>query len=239
MSMPQFIFSMSLLLCVSLSERHLFKRIFNQEWSKINKTKLKEINQFQKIRILREFSNHKNDNILQNDAIWYRDNYEYSTVELANLINAGNLESLDDLIQRQKNPKLAQKLLNMNDRFYKSPLTIAILKNDLKIVEYLLNKNVQVNCKDNFKWTPLHHAAFVGNTEVALELINRGANVNSKTITEITPIMLAFKINNHKMFDLLLKIKAILYNPANLKKQSPIEIANAFAFQTPILNKTQ
>jgi ankyrin repeat protein len=206
---------------------------------KTNERNLNEINQFQKVRILREISNHKTDNILQNDTIWYRDNYEYGIVEFSNLINSGNLSSLDDLIQRQKNPKLTQKLLNTIDRFYKSPLIIAIQKNDLKIVEYLLNNNVDVNYKDNFKWTPLHHAAFTGNTEIAVKLINRGANTNSKSVTGITPIMLAVKTNNQKMIELLLKNKSIFFDPANLKKQNPLEIANAFAFQSPILNKFQ
>lgn len=202
---------------------------------KDSKLKTKE-NHFQKIRILREYSKTflDKENFLQDDTNWFRDEYERTTVELANLINSGNVDSFNDLIQRQKSPDLSQKLLNMKDRFYKSPLTIAIQKNDLKMINYLFSKNVEVNSTDNFKWTPLHHASFLGNTEIALELIKRGANINSKSVTGATPLMLAVKTNDQKMFDLLLKNKALLFDPANLKNETSLEIAKKFASGTKI-----
>ena len=202
----------------------------------LTKSKPKDLDDFQKVRFLRHTYNETGtDNPLQDDSHWFLEQYERTTVELANLINSGNLESVFDLVQRQPTSELANKLLNLKDRYYKSPLTIAIQKNDLNIVNYLLQNKVNVNSTDNFNWTPLHHASFVGNTEIALELIKHGARINARSAAGTTALMLAIKTNNQKMVKLLLNNKAKFFFPANLKKENVIDIAKKFGVGKEIL----
>lgn len=77
-----------------------------------------------------------------------------------------------------------------------------------KIVEDLINKDLQVNAKDSYNWVPLHYASYFGRLEVVKLLIEKGADINSKTPIGETPLYLARLENKSEIVDLLLSAGA-------------------------------
>lgn len=58
-----------------------------------------------------------------------------------------------------------------------NPLHIASVNGNLRLVEYFINKKVNVNSLNQNGWTPLHFASLKGHLQVIEFLINHGAIV--------------------------------------------------------------
>lgn len=58
----------------------------------------------------------------------------------------------------------------------------------LDVVEFLLEKNHDVNCYDTDKLTPLHYAASCDNLEIVKMLIKHGADMSAEDIDGETPV---------------------------------------------------
>jgi uncharacterized protein len=73
----------------------------------------------------------------------------------------------------------------------------AAKKGDLKQVETLLNKGVDVNTKDEFGWTPLIHAAGQGHLDVVRFLVERGAEINMRNYRGTTTAVFLAALRNY------------------------------------------
>ncbi|MDR2170042.1 MAG: ankyrin repeat domain-containing protein, partial [Planctomycetaceae bacterium] len=83
--------------------------------------------------------------------------------------------------------------INTRDQFGSTLLHVAVTKNDNKIIDELLVRNLiragaDVNVKDNNGATPLHDAAERGRPEMLTILLEAGADVNAKDIHGMTPL---------------------------------------------------
>jgi ankyrin repeat protein len=92
------------------------------------------------------------------------------------------------------------------------------------LVEYLLDKNVDINVKNAAGTTPLHEAARSGNLTIMNTLIGRGANVNAQDAKGNTPMHIGIPKDSH-----LAALEILLRNGAdpNLRDEhgeSPLHI---------------
>lgn len=82
---------------------------------------------------------------------------------------------------------------NVNARNEKGRTVLfeAILSNNKKMTEFLLNNGADPNIKDKDGWTPLHYAAQDNLLDIALVLLENGADVNAKDSNGNTVILRA------------------------------------------------
>ncbi|XP_057325156.1 putative ankyrin repeat protein RF_0381 isoform X2 [Microplitis mediator] len=113
-----------------------------------------------------------------------------------------------------------------------SLLYYAVKKADVKMVDLILTRGVQINARNKKAngVTILHLAIHSGNKDIVEKLIKCGANVNSKCgiddFEEITPLLYAVFRKSYKIVLLLLKTEANLNDVAkiNSKTKSIIDI---------------
>ncbi|RNA35073.1 ankyrin repeat and EF-hand domain-containing 1 [Brachionus plicatilis] len=134
------------------------------------------------------------DHVWSNDAKWYLTQGKKSTIELSNLINKGDSQTLEKILSK-KSAQEAHKLLNLKDMFYKTPLMIAVVKQHEKMIELLLSYDIEINATDNFIWTALHHAVLSGNLDIVKKLIMNKADIQIKNIGGRTALELAVILN--------------------------------------------
>jgi ankyrin repeat protein len=99
--------------------------------------------------------------------------YEEKKLEIlcdtTSVINSGDLVTLEEILSKKSDIETSQ-LLNSTDKFYKTPLMIAIINDKSDMIDFLLSKNVNIDLEDNFNWTALHHAVRIGNFK-AIEIL--------------------------------------------------------------------
>lgn len=87
--------------------------------------------------------------------------------------------------------------LNQKDESGQPLIKLAIInarldsKKSIVMLNYLIEKGVDVNAKNNNGYTALMDATFIGNTEIMKILIKSGADVNAKNNNGATALMLA------------------------------------------------
>ena len=67
-----------------------------------------------------------------------------------------------------------------------TPLHFACEKDNLPIVQYLIEKSANIEAKDNYQETPLHRASVNDNTDIVEYLVSKDANKNTKDINDKT-----------------------------------------------------
>ena len=84
-----------------------------------------------------------------------------------------------------------------------TPLMLAAFKNQLPLVQALVDKGAQVN--GGINWTALHYAATAGHTPIVQWLIEHGAHVNARTDRGVTPLYMAARGGHQEAALVLLK----------------------------------
>ena len=121
----------------------------------------------------------------------------------------GNTELIQVLIDQSKDININIPCCSKN-----TPLTYAIAKNKLKIVETLINSGADINQRDAYGFTPLSKAISKGNTEIVSFLARKGVNFNQVSNKEWrTPMVLAIKMNNVEM------LKCVIENGGSLNSR--------------------
>jgi ankyrin repeat protein len=114
---------------------------------------------------------------------------------------------------------LVQKGADVNpstaDGTSKSALCAAVSMGNLKITEYLLMEDADLNARDINSMTPLAIAVFCNNTELAFYLMEKGADVNVPDAEKRTPLHHAVWNNNLKC------TKRLVQAGANINYQGP------------------
>jgi len=146
---------------------------------------IKEVKYYNRMRF-------KEIDSLRNDTRWYVDDLANVThIDFANVINSGDLVTLEEILSKKSDFETGQ-LLNSTDKFYKTPLMIAIINDKCDMIDFLLSKNVNIDLEDNFNWTALHHAVRIGNFKAIEILVERNPKLKLiKSIGGSTPKLLA------------------------------------------------
>ncbi len=89
------------------------------------------------------------------------------------------------------------------DPYSEPPLHDAAMRGNVKKINELLKKGVEVDSKNDTGSTALHWAAFKGHLDVAKVLIRHGADVNALSDRGSTPLRLATTHEKSEMIILL------------------------------------
>lgn len=86
-------------------------------------------------------------------------------------------------------------------------LHLAILKNDIESVLFLLSVRVNVHSRvqDSSKFTPLHLAVQVGSEMILRNLLLAGSNINDVTVQNQSALHIAAAHNHHQLCSILLE----------------------------------
>ncbi len=135
------------------------------------------------------------------------------------LIREGELEQVRASLARDS------VLANMADEIGMSPLHIAVIGGNLRIVNVLINAGAEVNATDQLKrLTPLHYAAFHNHPKIMLFLLSRRADHSMVDSEGNQPLHFAAANGCYSIVDILLQHLA---NPDCLNKnwQTPLHLA--------------
>jgi ankyrin repeat protein len=118
--------------------------------------------------------------------------------DIFDVCRSGNLEKLKALYEI--NP---DTLNSVNENGF-SPLIIATYRNQLKVVDFLLKNNADVNF-DSPEGTALLGACYKGNFDIVELLIANKANVNVLGGNNISPLIFAVQSKNKKLVKILVQ----------------------------------
>ena len=122
--------------------------------------------------------------------------------------------------------------LEQTDRDGRTLLINAVNYERISIVEYLLEKKVNINVADKMGFTALHFAVQNGNVDIIEMLLENGADVNAKNIYGNNPIMLIKLTHSIDVVKILVKFGA---NP-NLKNEFGVSAMDTYAAYPNIIN---
>ncbi|WP_195155527.1 ankyrin repeat domain-containing protein [Candidatus Protochlamydia phocaeensis] len=109
-----------------------------------------------------------------------------------------NEKKMIDLFQQ--NPRL----IHFKDREGQSPLLVAIRQKFPVLINFLIQKKVNINQADYYGWTPLFCAVYQENIELTKMLITNGADINAMTMQGSTAFFQA-SLQKHKDMSLYLQ----------------------------------
>lgn len=116
---------------------------------------------------------------------------EKIVLEMMDINNAKYMPNTNDIIPEDTIIEQISLLDNLEevDRDGRTLLINAAFYERLKIMEYLIGKNVNINAVDKEYFTALHAAALNCNIEIMEILLKAGADVNAKNVFGNNPIM--------------------------------------------------
>ena len=92
--------------------------------------------------------------------------------EIHSAAQRGDLDAVKKLLAEQQN------LISERDEAGSTPLHVAAMNGNRKLVKYLLKRGAEIDAGDNENSTPLHVAAMNGHKDVVEYLISKGADLN-------------------------------------------------------------
>lgn len=94
------------------------------------------------------------------------------------------------------------------DRYGNSPVHLAVLSDDIELLNSLIDKGADLNVKNTLELSPVHLAAISGNTPLVQNLVSKGADINIRGNSGYTPLHIAAEINDVRMTGYLLSAGA-------------------------------
>lgn len=122
----------------------------------------------------------------------------------------GDVTAFEKLIKIINRDKL---ILDICDSHDFTPLHLAAIRGEEKIVEILLSENCNPNPQASVEkrnWRPIHYAAQFGYVKILQALINRGVDFGEKTFFHLTPLIIAAEFGKLDVLDYLIKLGANL-----------------------------
>lgn len=112
--------------------------------------------------------------------------------ELLEIIQKVNIKEYSIDILKEvffEDPMMKYKIEDLQFEDVDTELMLAILKNDLKLVQRAIKKGADVNSYDLYGNTPLIAASIHSSKEVIIKLLNMGADINTYNNTDMSPII--------------------------------------------------
>ena len=116
-----------------------------------------------------------------------------------NIIRNGNFDDFTKAIESEND------LINIKDERGTTPLILASYNNRIDMVEFLLEKGVDVNQKDLSGNSALMGACFKGFIETVKILIKHNVTIDSQNFTGSTALIYCAMFKQKAIYDLLIK----------------------------------
>ncbi len=120
--------------------------------------------------------------------------------------------------------------VNTKDSKGRSLIFHSIINNDIKLAQFLLDRDADINLHDNIGWTPLHYAVQDNNLELTYLLITNGAMIDAVDLhgnSILGRAVYAYR-GDGRIIQMLLE-KGANENSPNNYGISPASLANAIA----------
>ena len=124
-----------------------------------------------------------------------------------------------------KSPNDSVKLLSIAGPSGLTPLLCASGNGHTEVVEFFIEKDVNVNAADEKKVTPLHMACKRGYTDIGKLLIETGADLNAADGFGTTPLHSASEWGKVELVKVLIE-KGADVNVANIERRTPLSWAS-------------
>ncbi len=132
-------------------------------------------------------------------------------------------------------------ILNTQDELGRTPLHLASMNGHLKVVNHLLQANVQKDAEDTDKRTALHLAIIHEKIDVMESLINAGCSAEKKDSYDMSAISYAFLGNNNELKQRLIRLlskKSVNVNAKLVDELTSLgEEKNKEEFKAELINK--
>ena len=149
--------------------------------------------------------------------------FRYGPEDIISAVENGNLPLTKKILQENVNLLHARA-----EEDKQSLLHIAIERNHVKVIKFLLKNGIDVNAKDDFGWSALHLAVYFKNLNIVKLLVTNKADVNSKITTKSglnnTPLHIAAKKGCCEILEYLIEMGAD-FNQFNKFFYAPIHTA--------------
>ena len=103
-------------------------------------------------------------------------------------------------------------------------LHFAVLGDNIDLIQYIIDKGVDIDSRNNFEESPIHWCCKEGNLKILKLLIDNGADYNAKDFDGNTPLHWAVEYDQEEMVSYLLSL-GVLYDEPNIKQKTPMELA--------------
>ena len=144
---------------------------------------------------------------------------------LLHFCEIGNLPAIQKFFAQTSN-------FDLQDEDGHTGLQVACANNQIEVIKYLLNQNVDINSSNVHGWTALHHASFHGHFEVVKLLIRRKALVTKPTYFGATPLNVAVSNGHFNIVKLLAKEGALIHEKNHLPELCPNPLINTILHHT-------
>jgi hypothetical protein len=150
---------------------------------------------------------------------------ENPSASIMSACKLGNFQLLQDAADLIERENLEEDVFNSVEENKWSPLHYACVSGEVKLVQLLLEKRVNVNKVTIDEWTPLQLASYFGRNEIVSALLDSfSLLINKKTRFRGTALHLACEAGNTEVVKMLLSKGACL-NIDDHRGRKPIELA--------------
>ncbi|GDX36594.1 hypothetical protein LBMAG18_11050 [Alphaproteobacteria bacterium] len=122
---------------------------------------------------------------------------DQNSEELISLLSIKSLsiEEKNNIFERVKILLNQNTNINQKDEYGKNALHLAVLKDDIRLVNLLIEAGVDINSQDIYLNTPISLAIINGQTEIIKKLIRNNARLDYKDISGNNSLHIALRFN--------------------------------------------
>jgi len=109
-------------------------------------------------------------------------------IKILDAMDSGDLTLLEELFQNKERNIMEVTPVECWNWLHKALLGFESNKPSSDVINYLINKGIDINAQDIYGMTPLHYALRSKNIDAAIALLKAGANPNLPNERGITPL---------------------------------------------------